>query len=325
MLISLFILFLLWLCFGSFSTVLVSRWQSGQTGIMTGRSECPTCKHILWFSELFPVLSWLIQWGKCKNCKNSIPSFYPLSELFMGVLFVWSWWIAYWFGYTWDDLMWWVFLFWTFVTGIYIIYDLRYMEIPDQIMVPAILITLIFILWGLFWSEYAYFFDISSYHTFHTFLTDHISSAIFLYSFFFLQILIPGTLFLIRQQSYRAIPGLLLSYFTFPFVMLFEFFRGTTSHRSVQDEQEIPSWIGWWDLRIALFIGLTLWSIHTLSTILIAYVIWSIAGLTLIFYAKLQHKKVVHEVPFGPFLGIGWVLSLSLYSEILDYVHVLYM
>lgn len=42
--------------------------------------------------------------------------------------------------------MWWVFLFWTFVTGIYIIYDLRYMEIPDQIMVPAILITLIFVL-----------------------------------------------------------------------------------------------------------------------------------------------------------------------------------
>jgi prepilin signal peptidase PulO-like enzyme (type II secretory pathway) len=129
MLISLFILFLLWLCFGSFSTVLVSRWQSGQTGIMTGRSECPTCRHILWFSELFPVLSWLIQWGKCKNCKSSIPTFYPLSELFMGALFVWSWWIAYWFGYTWNDLMWWVFLFWTFVTGIYIIYDLRYMEI----------------------------------------------------------------------------------------------------------------------------------------------------------------------------------------------------
>jgi hypothetical protein len=33
-------------------------------------------------------------------------------------------------------------IFFGFVTGIYILYDLRYMEIPDQIMVPAILIIL---------------------------------------------------------------------------------------------------------------------------------------------------------------------------------------
>lgn len=33
-------------------------------------------------------------------------------------------------------------LFFGFVTGVYILYDLRYMEIPDQIMVPAIVILL---------------------------------------------------------------------------------------------------------------------------------------------------------------------------------------
>jgi hypothetical protein len=31
-------------------------------------------------------------------------------------------------------------IFFGFVTGTYILYDLRYMEIPDQIMVPAIVI-----------------------------------------------------------------------------------------------------------------------------------------------------------------------------------------
>ncbi len=29
-------------------------------------------------------------------------------------------------------------IFFGFVTGVYILYDLRYMEIPDQIMVPVI-------------------------------------------------------------------------------------------------------------------------------------------------------------------------------------------
>ena len=33
-------------------------------------------------------------------------------------------------------------LFFGFVTGTYILYDLRYMEIPDQIMVPAIAIII---------------------------------------------------------------------------------------------------------------------------------------------------------------------------------------
>jgi hypothetical protein len=34
-------------------------------------------------------------------------------------------------------------VFFGFVTGVYILYDLRYMEIPDQIMVPAIALLLI--------------------------------------------------------------------------------------------------------------------------------------------------------------------------------------
>jgi prepilin signal peptidase PulO-like enzyme (type II secretory pathway) len=161
----------------------------------------------------------------------------------MGLLFVWSGWISLRFGYTWYDMMWWIFLFWTFVTGVYILYDLRYMEIPDQIMVPGILITAIFILLGYVSIDHVYLFDFLSYTTFHTFLTDHISSAIFIYSLFFLQILIPGTIFLIKQGDYKNVLRLLLSYFTFPFTVIIDFFRNNHT-TDTSTELIIPTWIG---------------------------------------------------------------------------------
>jgi prepilin signal peptidase PulO-like enzyme (type II secretory pathway) len=55
-----------------------------------------------------------------------------------------------------------------------------------------------------------------------------------------------------------------------------------------------------------------------------AYVIGSIVGISLLIIAKISDKKMSHEVPFGPFLGAGWIFSLTFYQEILDYVHILY-
>jgi hypothetical protein len=161
----------------------------------------------------------------------------------MGILFAWSGWISLRFGYTWYEMMWWIFLFWTFVTGVYILYDLRYMEIPDQIMVPGILITVIFLLLGYVSIDHVYLFDFLSYTTFHTFLTDHLSSATFIYSFFFLQILIPGTIFLIQQRDYKNLLRLLLSYFTFPFTVITDFFRNNHT-TDTSTELTIPTWIG---------------------------------------------------------------------------------
>lgn len=321
-----FILFILWLCFWSFSTVLISRWYSGQGGIMMWRSECPHCQHILTARELVPLFSWIFQWGKCANCHTRIPAYYPLSEIFMGWLFVWSWWISLRFGYTWEDMMWWVFLFWTFVTAIYVIYDIRYMEIPDQIVVPGIIITLGLILGGLISEEYNVFFDYSSYDTFHTFLTDHIASAIFLYSFFFLQILIPWAIFLYKQRLYTKILELILSYFTFPITLIIDFFRRREHKEEQKDiDIEIPTWIGWGDLRIAFFIGLTLWGIHSITTLIFAYVIGSIVWVSMLIHGRFHKRQNSHEIAFWPFLGIGWILSLTFYSEILDYVNIFYL
>ena len=205
------ILFILWLLFWSFSSVLISRWKNWQWGIMLWRSECPECKHILWASELIPLLSWISQGWHCKNCKKNIPAFYPLVELFMWCMFVWSGWIALSFWYLWSDLMWWIFMSWGFVTSLYIVYDIRYMEIPDQALIPWILISMLTLILWYMGQDYRILFDYSSYQNFHTFLTDHILSAVFLYSFFFLQILITWSIFLYKNKIKDHIPSLFLS------------------------------------------------------------------------------------------------------------------
>lgn len=323
MLIYFFILFILWTCFGSFSTVLISRWHSGKWGIMMGRSECPHCNHTLSAIELIPLISWISQFWRCKNCKTPIPYFYPLAELLMWVMFVWSGYISYSFWYTYLDVMWWIFLLLAFTTGVYILYDIRYMEIPDQIVVPTILLILFVLFIGLYDETYSIFFDRTYYPTFHTFLSDHIFAAILLYSFFFLQILIPGTIHLIRTKNANKILELLLSYFFLPFIIIYDFFR-TKKHQGEENEIEIPAWIGGWDLRIAILIGLTLWSIHSIAAVIFAYIMGSIVGIWLLIHGRILDKKINHEIAFWPFLWIGWILALTFYSEILNYIQSIY-
>lgn len=70
---------------GSFLNVVALR--QGTEKDLGGRSHCPTCDHQLSWYELIPVLSFLIQGGKCKNCKKKISPRYITVELFVGVLF----------------------------------------------------------------------------------------------------------------------------------------------------------------------------------------------------------------------------------------------
>jgi len=42
------------------------------------RSTCPACQHTLSILELIPIVSYLIQGGKCKHCQVKIPLQYPL-------------------------------------------------------------------------------------------------------------------------------------------------------------------------------------------------------------------------------------------------------
>jgi len=86
MAIILLIMFVLGAVFGSFYYVLGSRLPKGESIVKPG-SHCEFCNHSLTWYELIPVFSYIIQLGKCRECKNRIPFTYCLIEIVTGLLF----------------------------------------------------------------------------------------------------------------------------------------------------------------------------------------------------------------------------------------------
>ena len=82
-----FQVFLIGICIGSFLNVIVYRFQNNLS-IIKPRSFCPKCKNKLTWKENIPLISWIIQKGKCLNCNTSISIKYPLIELSIGILFL---------------------------------------------------------------------------------------------------------------------------------------------------------------------------------------------------------------------------------------------
>ena len=79
--------FLIGSCIGSFINVVVYRLPN-DLSIIKPRSFCPKCKTNLTWKENVPLISWLIQRGKCINCNTSVSFRYPLIELITAILFV---------------------------------------------------------------------------------------------------------------------------------------------------------------------------------------------------------------------------------------------
>ena len=71
---------------GSFGNVVVYRWPRGLS-VVRPRSACPRCGRTLGPIELVPVLSWLLQRGRCRGCGGAIAPRYPLVEGVMAAAF----------------------------------------------------------------------------------------------------------------------------------------------------------------------------------------------------------------------------------------------
>jgi leader peptidase (prepilin peptidase)/N-methyltransferase len=72
---------------GSFLNVLVLRYNTG-VSVIKGRSFCFSCNKKLGPVELIPVLSFVMQGGKCAGCQSKISWQYPVVETLTGLLFV---------------------------------------------------------------------------------------------------------------------------------------------------------------------------------------------------------------------------------------------
>lgn len=82
-------LFLLGSIVGSFLNVVIYRLPLGLS-IVTPRSFCPHCKHSIPFYRNIPILSFLIQRGKCHECKENISLQYPIIELISGIIWLYG-------------------------------------------------------------------------------------------------------------------------------------------------------------------------------------------------------------------------------------------
>lgn len=89
---SFVLLFIFGLVFGSFGYVLALRYDGDHflldPEVVGGRSYCPHCRTTLRWFELIPVVSFVIQGGRCRHCKARISFAYPVIELLSGFLFV---------------------------------------------------------------------------------------------------------------------------------------------------------------------------------------------------------------------------------------------
>ncbi|MCX6794110.1 MAG: prepilin peptidase [Candidatus Gottesmanbacteria bacterium] len=79
-------LLILGLLVGSFVNVLIDRLPRAES-VLWGRSHCDHCKKILRWYELVPVVSFLIQKGRCRRCRKKLSLQYPIIELVTAIGF----------------------------------------------------------------------------------------------------------------------------------------------------------------------------------------------------------------------------------------------
>lgn len=129
------LMFIIGTIFGSFYNVVGYRIPKGES-IVYPPSHCPKCNYKLKYYELIPIISFIIQKGKCTKCKDNIGLFYPIFEFITGFLFVLSLKI---YGLT-PNLL----LCLTFISVLIIITisDIKYMIIPDNILIFFVIVLL---------------------------------------------------------------------------------------------------------------------------------------------------------------------------------------
>lgn len=126
---------------GSFLSMLIPRLHFEEKGIVSGRSHCANCKKTLRARDLIPLFSYLWLRGKCQACKKTISFWYPVTELVSALLFA----ALYLQVQNWELFMWLAPHF--FVLLFIFFYDLRYQEIHDAVMLPAIVFAFIATFW----------------------------------------------------------------------------------------------------------------------------------------------------------------------------------
>lgn len=344
-------IFVLWLIFWSFSSVIIHRLKSQKKWMFLWRSECPNCKHLLNYKDLFPVFSFLSTGWKCRYCKSKISFIYPILELSMWLIFLAS---AYFLVdinlILWLDVLEIIKLFFYLVmwvlTIVYVFYDILFLEIPDSVLFIQILLAYIFlaiqsylgfnfmpnILWSFeitniwfigvlaFWTALIWGFYMIMLKELE-YIYDILILVLWGVGFYILSKIFPGILLEMPLASW-----LIWAYAFFLFFFLQILVSG-------------GKWMWGWDLRIAILIWLFVWIKRLFFTWLTTYMIWSILWILIIFVQFIKRYKIVKssnfekfkiklgkkkysldtQIPFGPFLAVGMYLMIFFETQIMQF------
>lgn len=278
--------FLMGLAFGSFINMLVWRinpendHQKSFFKIVSGRSHCdsPSCQRVLSWFELMPLLSWLIQGGRCRGCQTKIPFSYFLVELLGGLSFVLvTWRISTFslFAISAPPVVFYslIFIWWLVFTTLLAIsvFDFKYYLIPDFLLFSLIFLGIAL---NVFYYYQAQVFSATG--------ADNFSPNLVYLLGFSLPILKP-------------ILGAVFGSLVIGLGWLWSRGRG----------------MGFGDILLIFGLGLLFGWPDILAVILFSFLIGTIISLTLI---SLRRKTMKDIVPFAPFLALG-AMTMFLFGD----------
>ena len=130
-----FFLFAIGSIFGSFYNVCIYRFPN-DLDVVSKNSFCTSCKYKIPFYLNIPIISYLLNLGKCRNCKNKISISYLIVESLTASLFVYSY-LLYGLSFEFASYI-------IFYSSLIIIFftDLKYNLILDKITYPISIIGL---------------------------------------------------------------------------------------------------------------------------------------------------------------------------------------
>lgn len=131
-------IFILGLIFGSFANSAIFRLDSSES-LFSGRSKCLSCQKKLNWLELIPVISFIIQKGRCRKCKVKLSYQYPLVEFGAGLLFL-SVWLNLWTSDIHNLVLGISFWYLLFIASIY---DLKHQILPDIFIYSGAVIAML--------------------------------------------------------------------------------------------------------------------------------------------------------------------------------------
>lgn len=281
----LLLIFILGLVFGSFLNVLILRYNTGES-VIKESSKCFACGKKLKWRELIPVLSFIIQKGRCRNCGVKISLEYFIVEIIAGFIFIFVYlkqtdFFEYAFFYSKSFSVSALNLLFSKVLE----FSLGFHEI-FFIIFPLVFFSSLIII-----SVYDYHHKIipAGYSYFLFFLS---IAYVFLASYIFFDLK-----FLIRNVLSGA--ALFLFFFLFSYI----------SHEKL---------MGYGDSKLAASIGLFLGPVKSLMALTFSFWLGAIFGIfIMMFLKKLSFKS---QVPFAPFLSLGAFLAFLIE---LDFIYLL--